>query len=229
MKVSTSKLMILCTVLGLIVVYFIFDLGLYFTLSSIKEKHTIFVGFYADNQAVTIALFLGVYILITALSLPGAAAMTVVAGAMFGLFLGTVLVSIASTIGATLAFLLSRFIFRDTVQNRFREKLKAVNDGMKKEGALYLLSLRLVPVFPFFLINLLMGLTLIKTPVFIFTSQLGMLPGTMVFVNAGTQLGKIESFKGILSPGLIFSFVLLGIFPLIAKKTVNIIKERKLH
>lgn len=226
MKVNTSKIIMFVTVLGLIAVYFIFDLGRFFTLTSIQEKHKIFIDFYADNQVVTLFLFLGAYILITALSLPGASAMTVAAGAMFGLFIGTVLVSIASTTGATLAFLLSRFIFRETVQKRFGEKLETVNEGIAKEGAFYLFSLRLVPIFPFFLINLLMGLTLIKTPVYIFVSQIGMLPGTIVFVNAGTQLSKIESLGGILSPGILISFILIGTFPLFAKKVVNLLQKR---
>lgn len=226
MKVNTSKLIMFITVLGLIAVYFNFDLGRYFTLSSIKEKHKIFIDFYADNQIVSVSVFLGAYILITALSLPGASVMTVAAGSMFGLFLGTVLVSVASTTGATLSFLLSRFIFRETVQKRFGEKLETVNEGIAKEGVLYLFSLRLVPVFPFFLINLLMGLTLIKTPVYIFVSQIGMLPGTIVFVNAGTQLSKIESLGGILSPGILISFILIGTFPLFAKKAVNLLQKR---
>ncbi len=134
---------------------------------------------------------------------------------------GTVIVSFASTIGATLAFLAARFLFRDSVENRFGDRLNAVNEGMKKDGAFYLFTLRLIPVFPFFMINLLMGLTAIKTRTFFWVSQLGMLAGTIVYVNAGTQLGKITSLSDILSPGLVFSFVLLGLFPLLAKTVIN--------
>ena len=152
--------------------------------------------------------------------------MTLAGGALFGLWAGLVFVSFASTIGATLAFLASRFLLKESVLNRFGEKLTAINQGIEEDGAFYLFTLRLVPLFPFFIINLAMGLTPIRTGVFYLVSQLGMLPGTLVFVNAGTQLGKIESASGILSPGLLFSFVLLGVFPLLAKKVVALIKKK---
>ncbi len=167
------------------------------------------------------------YIVVTALSLPGAAVMSLAGGALFGLWIGVLVVSFASSIGATLAFLVSRFLFKGWVQEKFGDKLQTINEGIKREGAFYLFTLRLVPVFPFFVINLAMGLTPIKTAVFYGVSQLGMLPGTFVYLNAGTQLGKIESAQGILSPGLILSFVLLGIFPLIAKRLVSAVKNRK--
>ncbi|MCB1831170.1 MAG: FAD-dependent oxidoreductase, partial [Gammaproteobacteria bacterium] len=172
------------------------------------------------------AFFL-VYVLVTALSLPGAAIMTLAVGAIFGLLVGTVLVSFASTIGATLAFIIARFLLRDAVEAKFGDKLGAINRGIAKDGAFYLFGLRLVPLFPFFVINLAMGLTSIRTWTFAWVSQVGMLLGTIVYVNAGTQLARIDSLSGILSPGLIFSFVLLGVFPLIAKKILAGIKAKK--
>jgi uncharacterized membrane protein YdjX (TVP38/TMEM64 family) len=153
--------------------------------------------------------------------LPGATILTLAGGAIFGLLWGTVIVSFASTIGASLAFLSARFLFRDTVQAKFGEQLKTINEGIEKEGEYYLFTLRLVPLFPFFMINLLMGLTTLKIRTFYGISQIGMLAGTLVYVNAGTQLGKLESLSGILSPILVGSFVLLGLFPLIAKTIVE--------
>lgn len=151
--------------------------------------------------------------------------MTLAAGAIFGLLAGTIIVSFASTIGATIAFLASRYLFRDLVQNRFQDKLRVINDGVEKDGAFYLFTLRLVPVFPFFVINLLMGLTPIRTATYAFVSQAGMLAATIVYVNAGTQLGKIEEAGDILSPALLASFVILGLFPLIAKKSIDYLRS----
>jgi uncharacterized membrane protein YdjX (TVP38/TMEM64 family) len=174
-----------------------------------------------------IASYTLIYIAVTALSLPGAAVMTLAGGGLFGLLVGTIVVSFASTIGATLAFLVSRFLLRDWVQTKFNDKLQPINDGIEADGAFYLFTLRLVPAFPFFIINLVMGLTPIKTIQFYLTSQIGMLAGTIVFVNAGTHLSKIDSLNGILSPGLLISFILLGIFPFLAKKGLNIIKTKR--
>ncbi|MEN8177600.1 MAG: VTT domain-containing protein, partial [Pseudomonadota bacterium] len=168
-------------------------------------------------------------IVVTALSLPGATIMTLAGGAIFGLLWGALIVSFASTIGATLAFLVSRFLLRDWVQARFGDKLQAVDEGVKKDGALYLFSLRLVPLFPFFVINLVMALTPMKARTFYWVSQIGMLAGTLVYVNAGTQLAQIESLKGILSPGLLVSFALLGLFPLFAKNVMEWVKVRKVY
>jgi pyruvate/2-oxoglutarate dehydrogenase complex dihydrolipoamide dehydrogenase (E3) component/uncharacterized membrane protein YdjX (TVP38/TMEM64 family) len=205
------------------------DLGRFFTLDYFKSQHATISAYYEVHRVKTAAIFFLVYIAVTGLSLPGAAIMTLVAGAIFGLLWGTVIVSFASSIGATLAFLASRFLFRDAIQKKFGDKLAAFNRGFEKEGAFYLFALRLVPAFPFFVINLVMGLTPIKTRTFYWVSQLGMLLGTVVYVNAGTQLARIESLKGILSPGLLLSFVLLGIFPLIAKKIVDTVKARKVY
>ena len=176
-----------------------------------KDSLDTFQSQIAQNPVLSIGVFFAIYVAVTALSLPGAAILTLAAGALFGLVQGLVIVSFASSVGATLAFLVSRFILRDTVRNKFKEKLKKIDEGVEKQGAFYLFTLRLVPVFPFFLINLLMGLTSLKTWTFYWVSQVGMLAGTAVYVNAGTQLAQIDSLSGIVSPGLIFSFVLLGI------------------
>ena len=207
--------------------FWAYDLKQYLTLEYLKLQQQAFEDYYAAHRILTPAIYVTIYILVTALSLPGAVAMTLAGGALFGLLLGTILISFASTIGATLAFLVSRFLLRDYIQKKFGDKLKAINQGIEKDGVFYLFTLRLVPLFPFFVINLLMGLTPIRTLSYYLVSQIGMFAGTVVYVNAGTQLGRIESLKGILSPELIFSFALLGIFPLIAKKIVETVKARK--
>ena len=168
-----------------------------------------------------------IYIAVTALSLPGAVIMTLAGGALFGLVAGTVIISFASTIGATLACFVSRFLLRDWVQKKFADRLVAINNGIEKEGAFYLFTLRLVPVFPFFLINLAMGVTRLPLFQYYWVSQIGMLPGTIVYVNAGKELGKIESLSGILSPSLLASFVLLGLFPITVKKMMGFVNRRK--
>ncbi len=222
-----SRLYLLAIIALLVVGFFVFDLGQYFSLDYFKSKQADIDAFYRANPGQTVLIFFLIYVAVTGLSLPGAALMTLVAGAIFGLLWGTVIVSFASTIGATLAFLASRFLFRDLVQNRFGRSLAAVNRGVEKDGAFYLFTLRLVPAFPFFVINLVMGLTPIGVVTFFLVSQVGMFAGTVVYVNAGTQLAQIESLSGILSPELIASFTLLGVFPLIAKKVVDIVKAKK--
>ena len=207
--------------------FFLFDLGRYFNLEYLKQQQAVMDAFYERQPLTTALYYFLLYIVITGLSLPGAAILTLAGGAIFGLLWGTVIVSFASTIGATLAFLFSRYLFRDAIQGRFADKLTAINRGMAEEGAFYLFTLRLVPIFPFFIINLVMGLTPIRALTFFLVSQAGMLAGTIVYVNAGTQIAKIEQLKDIASPGLILSFVLLGIFPLLAKKTVDYLKRRK--
>lgn len=224
---NRNRLVMLSVLVVLIASYFLFDLGQYFSLDYLKSQQAALEGYRQAHPLQTAALMFLVYVLVTALSLPGAAVMTLAVGAIFGLFWGTVLVSFASTVGATLAFLISRFLLRNMVQARFGDKLKAINKGIEKDGAFYLFGLRLVPLFPFFVINLAMGLTSLKTITFAWVSQVGMLLGTIVYVNAGTQLGKIDSVSGILSPGLILSFVLLGLFPLIARKILDSIKARQ--
>ena len=226
---KNKKLLILGLLFVLIVLFFVFDLGRYFSLGYIKAQQGNFAELYAQRPAMVIAAFFAAYVAVTALSLPGAAIMTLAAGGIFGLVTGAIIVSFASTLGATLAFLAARFVLGESVQNKFGARLAEINKGVEKEGGFYLFTLRLVPLVPFFVINLVMGLTKMKTWTFYWVSQLGMFLGTLVFVNAGTQLAKIDSLKGILSPGLIGSFVLLGIFPLIAKKIVDTFKARKVY
>ena len=224
---NNRKTGLVLLLLLLIALFFVFDLGQYRNLEYLKSRHAELLSWRESNSLQIGLLFFLVYVAVTAVSLPGAAVMTLAMGAIFGLFWGTVLVSFASTLGATLAFLIARFVLRDSVQERFGDRLKSLNRGVEKDGAFYLFGLRLVPIFPFFVINLVMGLTPIRTWTFAWVSQLGMLIGTVVYVNAGTQLAQIDSLSGILSPGLLFSFALLGVFPLIAKKILSAIKARR--
>ncbi len=224
-----KKAIVLAMIGALIVGFFWFDLDQLLTLEGLKAGLAQFDAWRQARPLLVGGGFLLLYVAVTALSLPGAAVMTLAAGALFGLLWGTIIVSFASSIGATLAFLVSRYLLRDTVQKRFGERLKPINDGIEKEGAFYLFTLRLVPVFPFFLINLLMGLTPIRAATFYWVSQVGMLAGTLVYVNAGTQLAQIDSLAGILSPTLLLSFALLGLFPLIAKKLLAVIKTRRVY
>ena len=210
---------------GMILAFFAIGLHRELTLAGFEAHHQALVAYHADHQALTIALYFLLYLLVTALSLPGAAVMTLAGGALLGFWTALLVVSFASTIGATLAMLTARFLLRDWVQASFGDKLKAINAGVEKEGAFYLFSLRLVPLFPFFLINLAMGLTPLRATTFYWVSQLGMLAGTAVYVNAGTQLGQLESAAGILSPTLLLSFALLGLFPLAAKKILAVVKR----
>jgi pyruvate/2-oxoglutarate dehydrogenase complex dihydrolipoamide dehydrogenase (E3) component/uncharacterized membrane protein YdjX (TVP38/TMEM64 family) len=224
-----KKLILIVLLVALVVAFFAFDLGRFLSLEYIKSRQAEFTALAADKPLAVGGAFFAIYVAVCALSLPGAAIMTLAAGAIFGLVSGTVIVSFASAIGATLALLVSRYVLRDSVQSKFGARLADIDKGIEREGAFYLFTLRLVPIFPFFLINLLMGLTKMKAWTFYWVSQIGMLAGTLVYVNAGTQLAKIDSLKGILSPGLIGSFVLLGVFPLIAKKIVDAIKARKVY
>ena len=226
---SRNKWILVAAVAALVVVYFAFDLGRFFSLEYVKQRQSDFAALYGDHPWAVAGAFFAAYVAVTGLSLPGAAILTLVAGAIFGLLIGTVIVSFASSIGATLAFLVSRYVLRDSVQAKFGARLADINKGIEKDGAFYLFTLRLVPLIPFFVINLLMGLTRMKTGVFYVASQIGMLAGTIVYVNAGTQLARIDSLRGILSPGLLGSFVLLGVFPLIAKKIVSVIQSRKVY
>lgn len=224
-----KKLGLLLAIAALVIAYITFDLGRFFNLETLKAQQSALQDYYAQHPSqVSMYYFLG-YIAITALSLPGAAIMTLAGGALFGFSWGLFLVSFASSIGATLAFLIARYILRDSVQQRFGHQLRAINEGFEKEGWLYLLTLRLVPAFPFFLVNIISALTPIKTLTFYVVSQLGMLAGTAVFVNAGTQLAQVNAVSDVLSPALLGSFVLLGIFPLIAKKAIDWLKAKKVY
>jgi dihydrolipoamide dehydrogenase len=226
---TSSRLALLAFISALIAAFFIFDLQSHLTLEALKTQQQTIETYRSNHPVMAVAIYALTYIAVTGLSLPGAAILTLAGGAVFGLLWGTLIASFASSIGATLAFLAARFLFRDAVKSRFGERLQAIDAGVAKEGAFYLFTLRLVPVFPFFVINLVMGLTNLKTQTFYWVSQVGMLAGTMVYVNAGTQLGQLESLSGILSPGLIGSFVLLGIFPLIANKIVEAVKSNKVY
>lgn len=225
-KKIMRKIVIACGIVLGIVAFRYFDLGQYLTLDYIKASQNTFHALYMENRFPVIAGYMMIYIAVTALSLPGAAVLTLAGGGLFGLVVGTVAVSFASTIGATLACLVSRFFLREWVQNRFGDKLATINNGVKKEGAFYLFSLRLVPIFPFFMINLLMGLTRMRLVTFYWVSQIGMLAGTIVYVNAGKELAKIDSLSGIMSPGVIVSFVVLGLFPITVKKMLSLYKAR---
>ena len=220
-----KRIALLALLAAAIVAYFWFDLGQYFSLEAFKAQQAQIVAAKDANPLLYIGGFFLIYVVVTALSLPGAAIMTLVAGALFGIVTGTILVSFASSIGATLAFLSARFLLRDWVQSKFGERLKAIDDGIARDGAMYLFTIRLIPLFPFFVVNLLMGLTRINTRTYYWVSQIGMLPATVVFVNAGTQISKIESTAGLLSPTLIGSFVLLGIFPWIARGLVAAVSK----
>ncbi len=226
---NKSKLILIVALIAAIIAFFALGLEKYFSLPFLKQSQAQFGELYTQKPALVIGSFFAIYVAVTALSLPGAAIMTLAGGAIFGLVVGLIVVSFASTIGATLAFLAARFALGESVQKKFGSRMAEINKGVEKEGAFYLFTLRLVPLVPFFVINLLMGLTKMKTWTFFWVSQLGMLLGTAVFVNAGTQLAKIDSLKGILSPGLLGSFVLLGIFPIIAKKIIEGIKKRKVY
>jgi pyruvate/2-oxoglutarate dehydrogenase complex dihydrolipoamide dehydrogenase (E3) component/uncharacterized membrane protein YdjX (TVP38/TMEM64 family) len=229
MVVNLRKVLLLIALALGIGAFFFFDLGRFLSLDYLKQSQASFAELYASQPLKVAGAYFLIYVAATALSLPGAAIITLAGGAIFGLFWGTVIVSFASSIGATLAFLVSRFVLRSTVEDKFGKRLGEINRGVEKDGAFYLFTLRLIPVVPFFVINLLMGLTKMKALTFYWVSQVGMLAGTLVYVNAGTQLAQIESLKGILSPGLIGSFVLLGIFPLIARKIVEAVKKRKVY
>ncbi len=226
---KSRLLLLLAVIIVLVAAFFVLDLQQYFSLDYFKSRQAAIDGFYRENALLTAGAFFIVYVTVTALSLPWATVMTLAAGAVFGVVWGTLIVSFASTLGATLAFLASRFVLRDSIQARFGDRLKTLNAGIEKDGAFYLFTLRLVPAVPFFVINLAMGLTPIRTWTFYWVSQLGMLAGTVVYVNAGTQIAQIESAKGLLSPMLLASFTLLGLFPLIARKLVDTAKARKVY
>ena len=224
-----KKLILLGIVIVVVSTFFTLDLQHYLTLNGLKSGMDQFAIWRATSPVTVGASFFLMYVIVAAFSLPGAAIMTIAAGALFGLFWGSVIASFASTIGATLAFLTTRYLLRDLVQAHFGDKLKAINEGMAKDGAFYLFSLRLIPLFPFFLVNLLVGLTPISTRHYYWVSQIGMLAGTVVYVNAGTQLVKITGLADIASLGLLFSFALLGIFPLLVKRFTHFLQQRRVY
>jgi uncharacterized membrane protein YdjX (TVP38/TMEM64 family) len=222
-----AKSLLIAFVAGAVFTYSRFDLGRLVSLDQLKANQALMQIYLEAHPLEVTTVYFFAYVLMAALSLPGAAIMTLAGGVLFGVARGAVIVSFASTIGATLAFLASRYLFRDLIRTRFLELMKRVDTGMEREGALYLLSLRLIPVFPFFAVNLMMGLTHIRIPTYFLVSQLGMLPATVIYVNAGTQLAKVTSLGGILNAKLILSFALLGVFPLLAKRTLEWIRRKR--
>ncbi|MDX5364386.1 MAG: VTT domain-containing protein, partial [Pseudazoarcus pumilus] len=224
-----KKLALVGVILVVVIAFFALGLDRHLTLDALKQGQAGFAELYAAHPWKVLGAYFAAYVVMAALSLPGAAIMTIAAGTLFGLVTGTLLVSFASSIGATLAFLVSRFLLRDWVQGRFGDRLGAINRGVERDGPFYLFTLRLVPLFPFFLINLLMGLTPLRARTFYWVSQLGMLAGTAVYVNAGTQIGRIERLSDIVSPGLLASFALLGVFPLIARFVIERIRRKRVY
>lgn len=226
---NRNRLLLLALIAAAVVAFFALGLDRDLSLAALKQQQGELAALHAEHRLATLAGFFALYVAVTALSLPGAAILTLAAGAIFGFWTGLLLVSFASSIGATLAMLAARFLLRDAVQRRFGERLAPIHAGIAKDGAFYLFALRLVPLFPFFVINLLMGLTPIRTATFYWVSQIGMLAGTAVYVNVGTQLAQLESPAGVLSPTLLGSFALLGLFPLVAARVVEALRERKIY
>ncbi|HEX7028064.1 MAG TPA: dihydrolipoyl dehydrogenase [Gammaproteobacteria bacterium] len=226
---SKTKLAVALLILGLIAAFFIFDFGQYFNFEFLKSRQAILNTYYREHPLVTAVVYTAVYIIATGLSLPGATILTLIAGAIFGLFWGAVIASVGATAGATVAFLLARFVLHDWVQSRFGERLKKINQGVKRDGAFYLFAMRLVPAFPYFIINIVMGLTPMRTWAFFWVSQVGMLPATIVYVNAGHQLSVLESPGDILSFGLIASFALIASFPFIARKLLALFQAGRVY
>ena len=224
---SSKKVILIIIILIIVITFFTLDLHKFLTLDYLKNSNTSIMNYYNANPYTTITIFFIGYLLMAAFSLPGAAIMTIAAGAIFGLLIGTIIVSFASTIGATLNAFFARYLFRDYVEKKYKGKLKIINKGIKKEGVFYLFALRLIPVVPFFVINLVMGLTKMKLKTFYLVSQAGMLLGTAIYVNAGNEIAMIDSMRGILSPSLIFSLVLLGVFPIVIKKLINVYRKKK--
>lgn len=225
MTPTIRRYLLLAFLLLVVGVFFAFGGQKYFQFDYLKEQRRALEQLYLNNRSLMLSVYFLIYVAVTALSLPGALVMTLAGGALFGLGLGTLIVSFASTLGASLAFVGARYLFRDAVSAKFGERLEPVQRQLEKEGAFYLFSLRLIPVVPFFVINLLMGLTRIRLISFAWVSQVGMLPGTLVFVNAGTQLASIDSPSEILSPKLVLSFVLIGVFPIFAKKLLSFFRS----
>ena len=223
----SKQIAVITVIAAAFIAWFYFDLGQFLQFEVLQQRIGELRGWYARNPLLAGLIYFAVYVAVTALSVPGAAVMTLAGGALFGFWYALLLVSFASTIGATLAFLVSRVLLRDWVQGRFGRQLRVVNEGFAKDGAFYLFSLRLVPLFPFFAINLLMGLLPIAVWRYYWVSQLGMLPATAVYVNAGTQLGQLESAAGIISAPLLVSFLLLAVFPFLARSLVGRLQDRR--
>jgi uncharacterized membrane protein YdjX (TVP38/TMEM64 family) len=227
--VRYTKIIVLLLVAAAIAAYFALDLGQYLNLQFLKDRQQAFQEYCNQNPVQAIGAYIALYVLLTALSIPGATVATLAGGALFGMWFGTIIILFAASIGATLAFLASRYLLQDWVRNHFRKQFDAIDKRFSRDCTLYLFTLRLVPIVPFFIVNLLVGLTTMRTWTYYWVSLLGMLPGTVVRVNAGTQLGQIESLYEIMSWEIIGSFVLLGIFPLVVKKAIDMVRQPKDH
>ncbi len=223
----STKVIVVVIFISLVAAFFIFGLNDFFNLTYLKGQHDTLRSYCQENLFTCISIYFGIYLAITSLSLPGAGLLTVLGGAMFGLLYGVIVVSFASSIGALISFLVARYLLRDYMQARFKDRLNAINAGIERDGAFYLFGLRLVFIIPYFMVNVLMALTPIKAFTFFWVSQVGMLAGTFVYVNAGTQLAKINSLKDILSLELALAFILLGLLPLIAKKTLDYLNQKR--
>ena len=224
---SRTKIILLLIILSILALFFIFDAPQYFNLEYFQGQKDVIIAYKENNFWQTSLIYFSLYVLVAALSLPAAAILTIAGGGIFGLWWGLLLVSFASTIGATLAFLASRLIFRDWVQNKFGDKLKSINRGIERDGIFYLFTLRMIPAFPFFLVNVVMALTPISVRAFYIISQLGMLFGTVLYVNVGSELGSATSLPDVFNVGVIRAVVALAIFPWLAKASVNFFKARK--
>lgn len=222
---NIKKLVLVIALFTFVICFYFFDAFRFISFDYIKTSLSAFNDFYDKRPALAIAIFMIIYVVVTALSIPGAAVLTLLAGALFGLITGTVIVSFASTVGATLAFLMARFLIGNYVQERYGDKLTVINKGIDKEGWVYLLTLRMIPVFPFFVINLMMGITKIKVMTFFITSQIGMFAGTVAYVYAGQELAEIDSLQNIISLDLLIAFTIIGLLPLVMKQIVKYIKN----
>jgi uncharacterized membrane protein YdjX (TVP38/TMEM64 family) len=226
---SVRKILVAACLAGLVTAYFAFDLGRFFSLDYLNQSREQFQALYDAHTFLVLSAYFLIYVAVAALGLPAATVITLAGGGLFGFWITLAVVSVASTLGACLAFLLSRYVLRDSIRRRFGDKLARIDRGVEEEGAFYLFTLRLIPVFPFFLINALMGLTPMRLFTYAWVSQLGMLPGTAVYVNAGKELGQLESLSGLLSPSLILSFAILGLFPLLMKKGLGWYRKWRNH
>jgi len=222
-----TKIILVTLIVALIAAFFIFDLQQYFSLGYLKQQQEALNTLYSNNPVLIIAIFFLVYVAFAALALPAATILTLAGGAIFGFWTGLIVVSFASTIGATIAFLLTRYLFHEAIESKFGDRLQAINAGIEREGAFYVFGLRLVPLFPFVVVNSVLALTKLKTITFYWASQIGMIAGTAVYVNAGTQIAQLDSLAGIAEPKILLSFALLGVFPIIAKYALSWLKRDK--
>lgn len=229
MRRKALRIGLILLLAAILTAFFAFDLHEYATLETLKDQKDRLQAYYDTHTALLLAGYFLLYVFVTAFSLPAATVLTLLGGAIFGLFFGLILVSFASTIGATLAFLMARFLAKDYIQKTYSKQLTKINEGFEREGAFYLFAMRLVPAFPFFMINVVTALMPINVWTFYWVSQLGMLAGTAVYVYAGTQLAAIETLSDIASPTLLLAFTLLGLFPLLAKKLLTLLRKERAH